>query len=98
SANVGAVRRVEPSKLPVTRKVSCDEFWSAECSHIRDVITERFGRFLVGSCRVVERWSSAAANCAERGRAACFAFPGTEHSNRFYLSPYKMILNWLQAA
>src|SRR5437588_8432263 len=40
-----------------------------------------------------ERWSSAAANCTERGRAACLAFPSTEHSNRFYLSLYEMILN-----
>src|SRR5436309_1417058 len=40
----------------------------------------------VGSARCcpkgAQRWSSAAANCAERGQAACFAFPSTEHSIR----------------
>ena len=35
------------------------------------------------SAAAAERWSSAAANCTERGQAACLAFPNTEHSNLF---------------
>src|SRR5438046_3283604 len=48
---------------------------------------QRFWCFGIYTRRVVERWSSAAANCTERGQAACFAIPSTKHSNRILSFP-----------
>ena len=53
---------------------------------LKNIVARVFWTFWVFACRVVERWSSAAANCTERGRAACFDSPSTEHSKRFYTS------------
>ena len=87
--NVEPERRWKRMKFAVPRKFLTTGDGTDSFLTLAHRVPRVFGTFWVFACRVVERWSSAAANCTERGQAACLAFPSTEHFNRFCLSRVK---------